>query len=419
MPVRARRGARTEPALALLAGLLSLAVLGWIVFAVTTSGDYGTHADPSGDNAAPGIEALLHGSLGGYLASQPIIGLTSILLRLPFAALAPAFGGGELTAYKLGALACMLPLALGAGCLIGERGLPAKHRLFRLLAALIVIQSPILRYAVQMGHPEDLVAAVLASASVVLASRGQARWAAILLGLAIGAKEWAVIATVPVMLALPGRRREVGAIAAGLALLLTCIAWLGNPAAFERALHVERTSPYLSPLSPLWPVGGRLRMFGGGYVKAARELPWGLSRSSASGLLTAITAVLGGVWYVRLRRRGGTCKPLCLLAILGALVCICDTNNEPYYWLALLIPVATWESTENRIPIATFAVSLLVWMLSNALGQASSTLIFLTALTAEAVLIAYLARQPDVAIRADSLFGAPAATGRPHVAGRI
>ena len=379
------------------------------MFSVTTSGDYNSGAGANGDNAAPGMDALIHGSVAGYLSHQPIIGLTSILLRLPFAVLASALGGDGLMVYKFGALACMLPLALAAGWLISAPGLPPKRRVLRVLTVLVVIQSPILRAAVDMGHPEDVLAAVLASAAVVGATKGHGRWAAVLLGLAIGAKQWAVIGIVPVMIALPGRRREVAAIVTALVVLLVGSAWLGNPAAFERALQVERNAMYMGPLSPLWPFGTPIPMLGGGYVAAGRVIPWGWGRSAASLMLLAVAAVIGVAWYLRLRRRGVTCNPICLLALLGALPCICDTVNQRYYWLAFLMPLATWECVESRVPAAVVFVSLLVWAAFGAMGHVASNFIYVGAIVAEAALMIYVARHGTRPTRTTE----PSMTGRP------
>jgi hypothetical protein len=375
-----------------VAGLLALGLLGLVVFSVAGSGDYNADAAANGDNVAPGIGALLHGSVGGYFARQPIIGLTSILLRLPFSALAAALGGNALGIYKFGAVACLLPLALAAAWLIGAPGLPLKARVLRLLAVIAVIQSPILEAAVELGHPEDVLAAVLASAAAVMAARGHARSAATLLGLSIGAKEWALVALVPVMIALPGRRRKVAAIVGLFVVVLVGLPWLADPAAFERALDVERGARYLSPLSPLWPVGVPISLIGGGYVAAGRALPWGLTRSSASLGLLVVAGLIAVVWYLRLRRRGAVFNPIGLLALLGALPCVCDTVDQRYYWLSLLLPLAAWEGTENRLPIGTVFVSLLVGAAYGAMGHVPSNLIYAGTLVAEAGVIGYVAR---------------------------
>src|SRR5438067_2043871 len=80
--------------------------------AAPTSGDYAIHSPVAGDNAGPAIDALIHGHLGSFIGHQPLMGLTSIVLRAPFAAAVTALGGTERLAYSLGAMACLLPLML-------------------------------------------------------------------------------------------------------------------------------------------------------------------------------------------------------------------------------------------------------------------------------------------------------------------
>jgi hypothetical protein len=60
---------------------------------VHSAGDYGSGLP---DDPAPTIAALVHGQLSAAAHDQPFMGLTSILLRLPFAAIATAVGGGRM-----------------------------------------------------------------------------------------------------------------------------------------------------------------------------------------------------------------------------------------------------------------------------------------------------------------------------------
>jgi hypothetical protein len=374
------------------AGVVILALLSVEVLSLTTSGDYGATQAVSGDNAAPAIEALLHGDVAGYFARQPLIGLTTILLRLPFAALAHALGGDDLLVYKLGAVACLLPLAFGAGWLLAESSGVTRVRLMRVITVGLVVVSPLLRKTLVMGHPEDVAAATLATASVVLAMRGHTGWCAVALGLAIGAKEWALIAVLPVMLAVSGRRIRAGLVAAGLVVVLVGLPWLADPSAVGRAVDAQRTD-FLGPLSPLWPFGGPIRMLGGGYLDTARFIPGGLGRTGAAALVLAVAALLGGVWYASLLRRRMRLSPLCLLAALAALRCIGDTAGQEYYWLTPLIAIAGWEAIEARPPVATLGVTSAVWVLYSAVGHLPSNLLYVSAIVAEAALITYLGRQ--------------------------
>ena len=191
---------------------------------------------------------------------------------------------------------------------------------------------------------------------------------------------------------MPGRRLRVGVVAAALVVTLVGVPWLADPAAVGRAMDAQRTD-FLGPLNPLWPFGVPVRLLSGSYLDTARVVPWGVGRAGAAVLLLAVAALLGGGWYASLRRRRVTLSPLCVLALLAALRCICDTAGQEYYWLALLIGVAGWEAIEARLLVATLGVTVAVPVLYGALGQLPSNLIYLVAILAEAALIAYLGRQ--------------------------
>ena len=66
--------------------------------------------------------------------------------------------------------------------------------------------NPITLRALDIGHPEELLGAVLCAGAVLAALRGRATLAGVLLGLAMANKAWAVLAIGPVLLALPERR---------------------------------------------------------------------------------------------------------------------------------------------------------------------------------------------------------------------
>src|SRR3954469_11449033 len=108
-PNRLPSRARADAALALAA----LAVAGAVVaLAQPALGDYThTRAATNTDNAAPVIDAVLRGDLGRVPSSQPVMGPVSVVLRLPFAAVARAIGGRQLE-YWLGCVACLWALAL-------------------------------------------------------------------------------------------------------------------------------------------------------------------------------------------------------------------------------------------------------------------------------------------------------------------
>ena len=65
--------------------------------------------------------------------------------------------------------------------------------------------NPITLRALDIGHPEELLGAVLCAGAVLAAVRGRSTLAGVLLGLAVANKAWALLAVGPVLLALAGR----------------------------------------------------------------------------------------------------------------------------------------------------------------------------------------------------------------------
>ncbi len=389
-------GARLDERLrlAVFTGGLLLAMVSVVVFSITSTGDYHVAGPVGGDNAGPGIQALLHGSLIGYVERQPVVGLTSILLRLPFVAVASALGAGSVLGYKVGALACLLPLVACGAWLISAPSLSTRQRLVRLAAVLLVIQSPILGQGVSSGHPEGALSTVMATIAVLAAMRGRAGWAALLLGLSISTKETGVIALVPVLLALPGRRLKVATIAGAIVLLLCGTVWLADPDALLRSLHGEGASRYLIPFSLLWPVSSPLHI--GSQLSVARVMPLDLTRTPATLLTLACAAPLGILWYTRGRRRGAVPQPLAMLVLFGLLRCVFDTTHEEYYWITLLIPLAAWEALDNRLPVRTLLLNLAVLVMFSAVGRISPTYLYILSTGVEALVAICLARQAMV-----------------------
>ena len=160
----------------------------------SSMGDYRIAGPVAGDNPGPAITALAHLHLGALASNQPLMGLTSILLRAPLVALTSLLGGGDVLAYRLGAIACLVPAGLLAGWLVARRGATSRERLAGAFGAILVLASPAAVQAIQLGHPEEVLAIALATAAVLAAVRGRATPAAILLGLAVGTKQWALLA---------------------------------------------------------------------------------------------------------------------------------------------------------------------------------------------------------------------------------
>ncbi len=319
------------------------------------SGDYQVGRPVAGDNAGPAIDALIHGHISAFVSHQPLMGLSSLLLRAPFAGAALLFGGSSQLAYQLGALACLLPLVALSSWIAGRSGITSRQRLAGVIAALIVLAGPATVQAVHIGHPEEVLAAVLATAAVLAAIRGRTGLTWLLLGLAVGTKQWALLAAPCVLLALPERRIATGAKAGALALALSATLPLLDPAAFAQADSAVGGMGFTDPFSLWWPVGPALSIPAhAAFAPTAHLLPFGITRSVAAAFGLAIA--FGAIWlyWSRSGDRARRLDPLALLAFCGLARCLTDPDPLQYNFVALLIPLAAWEAVElDRLPIVT------------------------------------------------------------------
>jgi hypothetical protein len=323
-----------------------------VALASSGTGDYVTGGAVAGDNAAPAINALIHGHLSAVAGVQPFMGLTSILLRSPLAAAATLLGGSDRLIYAAGALICLVPAALLVLWPTSSRRAP-RELCFAAAAGALLLFSPAARNAIQAGHPEETLAGALATAAVLAAMR-QRRWAAaLLLGCAIGTKQWTVIAVLPVLVALRTGRLPALALAGGLAALLNGLLPLLDPGAFRQAAHVVGGTRTANSVSAWWPVSSALSWPAGRLpAPTARALPLGLTRSAALEL--SLGAALAVVACATLRRRAQKVNPLALLAFLAVVRCALDPGNLHYYYMAVLVPVAVLEVLSlRRAPVLT------------------------------------------------------------------
>jgi hypothetical protein len=356
-------------------------------------GDYITHGPPSGNNAGPVIYALAHGDLARAVSVQPTMGLASVVLRAPLAALTWAFGGGDLLAYQLGTVICLLPLGLLAAWIIEDRRTVPGGWLAGVGAAFVLLISPAMRDAIGLGHPEDVLAAVLATGSVLAAVRGRTTWAAAMLGVAVGTMPWAVIAVAPVLIAVPGQRLRVAAIAAGIAAVLTLSFPLADPAAFWRAIHNEGATHLANMFSPWWSLSAPVHI-AAGLRSTARLLPAGLSRMSATLVTVAVIVVGLALVWARARRGGGRCDPLALLALLGLVRAVADTTQLEYYYVAFLIPMVTWEAVAlNRWPLIGVIATGKLALMPDAALDAHTADVNIASIGPKLVLLVYLAHR--------------------------
>lgn len=346
------------------------------------------------DAAGPQIDALIHGDLHRFFTQQSFLGPISLLVRAPFAALAKLTDGSVLTEYRLGSFPCLVALGMvgvGAGLIAARRGGVFWHGV--VLAGVLLFGGPV-AHALVGGHPEEAWTTALVLAAAATAALDRAWLAAILLGLAIGSKPWAVLAIAPVALASNDRLRVAAAgTALGVALILPMP--LANSSAFQAAAKgaakIERHYPY-----NLWfPLAARSGTTPSGRHVTFRDLPGTIDRAARPAIPVVTTLI--ALWLAR-GRRFTLEAVLALLALVFLLRCLLDPGAILYYHVPFLAALGCWEVIARRRPplLALIAGAVLsqrfVWSLPPDPGVVN--MFYLGAALPLAGYLAFSLRQP-------------------------
>jgi hypothetical protein len=253
----------------------------------------------------------------------------------------------------------------------------------RALALMLCVANPLTLPALELGHPEELLGAVLCVAAVLCAMHDRPIWAGVLLGLAIPNKEWAVLAVGPVLVALPRGRIQAllttGAVA-GAVVAPLLIGASGGSVGQATATGLS-TGSIFQPWQLWWFLGSHGHVVKGlyGAVKVGYRTPpsWmgSLGHTLPIAIMPPLCALYG--WL----RRGVARRPpnvaLLLLALLLALRCVLDPWDTSYYSLPFLLSLLTWETLSyDRIPVVSLAATLAAWLIFE---QASNLPVTLSA----------------------------------------
>lgn len=344
---------------AALAGVITMS---WLALHGFAWSDY--------DNEAAGAYgALIDGDVGGFFSRVPAYG-GSLVLRAPFAAAVAALGGGELAVYRAVSIPGLLAVAVLGVVLVRRMGERGRSTGARALVLALCVVNPITIRALEIGHPEELLCAALAIGAVLAAIDGRAALSAVLLGLAIATKSWAVLAIGPVLLALPARRMLVltGAGAVTLAVLAP-IVLLGSEGATTLVKGASTTGHIFVPWQLFWFLGetGHVVIGGDGMPKpAGYRVPPGWLSPLTHPLIALLVVPLSLCWarvHRGLPRFGGE-QVLLLLALLLLLRCVLDPWNVFYYELPFLLALLAWEALcrPARPPVLALAASAVVWL---------------------------------------------------------
>jgi hypothetical protein len=309
-------------------------------------------------DAGPAVLSLSHGDLAGYAADQPQMGPLSIMLRAPLVALT---GGNTLLGYQLGAFVLLLAAVALAAAVAAHRRTRASG--IALVAALVL--NPLPLDAVHLGHPEEVLGAALCVGAVLLAAR-RPLVSALLLGLALATKQWALIAVIPVLAAAaPGSRLKLVALAGGVAAALTLPSVIVDPGAFLDAMRRPAFGLGTMRKGSIW----------GPFLDTSVHVPVadttyrlvpGWLQTIAHPLILLVT-IGGPLALVAMRRRF---DPLALLALAFLLRCMLDPWDHAYYHVPMIAALATWEATRlGRTPVVAIVSSAWLWLVFTGVGR--------------------------------------------------
>jgi hypothetical protein len=358
-----------ENAFAAAVAAAALLIMGWL-------GLYGWAWTDWDNEARPAVDALVAGHVSQFLTLAPIYG-GSLILRAPLVLLTKLWHGGELAIYRASAAPCLAAAGVFGLWLNARLRAMGRSRGACALALMLCVANPLTLSALQIGHPEELLGAVLCVAAVLCAMDDRPIWAAVLLGVAIPNKEWAVLAVGPMLVALQhGRVRALmitGAVATILLapfMLAPYLIGVSRGAAMttaSTAANAMNTGAIFQPWQIWWFLGEHGHIVRGlnGNIKPGYRTPPTWVETIGHPLIVAIMVPLTGL-YGGLRRRQSYRvgnAPLLLLALLLALRCVLDPWDISYYALPCLLALLTWESLSfNRVPVLTLAGALAAWL---------------------------------------------------------
>jgi hypothetical protein len=355
------RQALRENALCAFAAMAGCATIAWL-------GLYGFAWNDYEVEAAPSFDALAHGHLGEFLRLAPTYG-GSLIERAPFALLPGLWGGGSLAVYRMVALPCLLAAAALGVFLVWRMRAQGHSRLARAVALSICVANPITLRALELGHPEEVLGGCLCVAAVLLAGRGRALAAGVVLGLAFANKQWALLAAGPVLLALPGPLRPrciagAGAVAVA-ALAPLAIASSSGFAASAHAIAAP-VSPIFQPWQAWWFLGHHGALVHGafGVPKLGYRVAPAWTSLVSHPLIVLLGFAIAIALWLRVRDRALALNDALLaLALVLLLRCVLDTWDAVYYPLPFVLALLFWEThgTPTRPPALALLSTVLIW----------------------------------------------------------
>ncbi len=311
------------------------------------------------EEALPSITALLGGDVGTFLGRLPAYG-GSLILRAPAALLADAAGGGELAVYRALAAPCLLA-GVVFGLVLWSR-LASRGRVLAAWVALtVVVANPVLLPALDTGHPEEYLGAILCAAGVTAALWDRPILAGVLIGAAGANKAWAVLAVVPALVALGSGRARFLIVTGTVCGAVLAPALVHGTQAIDSAQAVAGQSGVIfQPWQWTWFLGDHGELVRGLYAEKPgyRASP---SWMADIGHLPIVLLPLGLgalAWARRVHRE----QALLLLTACLLVRCVVDPWNTAYYHLPFLMALAAHEVVaRRRLPLASVLATVAVY----------------------------------------------------------
>lgn len=335
-------------------------------------------------DAAPAVQALADGHVGDYLSAKALMGPFATLVQAPFVAVSGTQGAA---AYPWAVFPCLLIagfVGLHLARIAARRGAGFVPQA---LIAVLFLLNPLTFEAIENGHPEEILTAALAVGAVAAAAEHRLRSTALLLGLAIASKQWAVIAVLPALMALPAARVRVGITAAVVAALLFLPAVIASPSSFLGVQsQAAGTGQVVTPWSAWYPFASSEREV---YVVDGRRLAAEVENAPtpADPLSHPLIVLLAlAVPLAAALRRGLPLDPadaFALLALLALLRCALDPVDNLYYHEPLLLALIGWDAFKCRgLPLRALVgtgAALVFWQAWHNLSDpAAFNLVYLT-----------------------------------------
>jgi hypothetical protein len=307
---------------------------------------------------------LVHGDFATFFQLAAIEG-PSLLLRSPFAFASWLWGGSDMAIYRLVAVPGLVAGAVLAVVLWELRARLQPGAGWGLAVVLLAAANPLTLRALDIGHPEELLGAALCVGAVLAALWKRPYLAALLLGLALANKAWAVLAVGPVLLALDSHRWRVlliaGAIGAAFVVPFLLAGATARSGVVGAAAH---TGGVWQPWQLWWPLGEEGQIVRG--FDGVAKPDWRAAPAWIGPLTHPLIAMLVIPASLLWRRRHGAAAAsadvFLLLALLFLARCVLDPANNVYYHLPFVMSLLTWEALRHaRPPVFTTVATCLIW----------------------------------------------------------